>query len=426
MIKALEDQLVTSPLVSGASILGDGTVVLILNVAAVVSHFAKGAPAGGDGMSHKIRVLVVDDSALMRKLIPQILLRDPLIEVVGTAMDGLIGLRKIEELHPHVVTLDLEMPRMNGMEMLRQITRKHRIPVIVFSAHSDEGTDITLKALSLGAFDFVTKPRDAASGNIEQIASELALKIKVAASSGVQKVIITYPSANPKDPRNSAVQNRWPSRIIAVGISTGGPNALQYLFSQLPRNFPGCLLIVQHMPEGFTKMFARRLNESSPIEVKEAQSGDLLLAGRALICPGNRHMKVRRMPHGDVVLLVDQPPINGHRPSADVLFQSVADEFRRKAVGVLMTGMGDDGAAGLGYIRSAGGFTIAQSPDTCIVESMPRAAIDRGFAMRVVSLDRLAGVLQLNCSEDSFPAIENVQAESHLSAATVPSRRRSS
>jgi two-component system chemotaxis response regulator CheB len=360
-------------------------------------------------MSQKIRVLVVDDSALMRKLIPQTLLHDPSIEVVGTAMDGLIGLRKLEELRPNVVTLDLEMPRMDGIEMLRQITRKHRVPVIVVSAHTNEGTSLTLKALGLGAFDFVTKPSDAASGHLAQIASELALKIKVAAASGAPKVIITVPAAKPKTRRPFSTQPRLPARIIAIGVSTGGPAALQYLFSQLPEDFPGALVVVQHMPEGFTEMFAQRLHESTPIEVKEAQSGDLLLAGRALICPGNRHIKVRRMEHGDVVMLVDQPRVNGHRPSVDVLFHSVAKELGSKAVAVLMTGMGDDGAAGLGAIRAAGGFTIAQSPDTCVVDSMPRSAIDRGFVSRVESLQELASLLQSKCMPDR-PVAEPVGA----------------
>jgi len=377
-------------------------------------------------MSEKIRVLVVDDSALMRKLIPQTLLNDSKIEVVGTAMDGLIGLRKIEELRPHVVTLDLEMPRMDGIEMLRQITRKHRVPVIVVSAHTEEGASLTIKALSLGAFDFVTKPQDAASGRLAQIASELALKIKVAASSGAPKMIITLPTARRKGQRALSMEPRWPSRVVAIGISTGGPNALQYLFSQLPEDFPGCLLVVQHMPEGFTEMFARRLNESSALEVKEAQSGDLLLAGRALICPGNRHMKVRRMDHGDVAILVDQPRVNGHRPSVDVLFHSVATEFGDKALAVLMTGMGEDGAAGLGAIHSAGGFTIAQSPDTCIVDSMPRAAIERGFVSRVISLPGLASTLQSKCMPQA-PSTEPdpVASSSDQPSGAGVSRRRS-
>jgi two-component system, chemotaxis family, protein-glutamate methylesterase/glutaminase len=374
-------------------------------------------------MSQKVRVLVVDDSALMRKLIPQALADDPNIEIVGTAMDGLIGLRKIEELHPHVVTLDLEMPRMDGIEMLRKITGKHRVPVIVVSAHTEVGASLTLKALSLGAFDFVTKPQDAALGHLRQIASELALKVKVAASSGAPKMILTVSSPKRKEPRPFSTKPRWPSRIVAIGISTGGPNALQYLFSQLPEDFPGCLVVVQHMPEGFTEMFAQRLDESSAIEVKEAQSGDLLLAGRALVCPGNRHIKVRRMEHGDIAILVDQPRVNGHRPSVDVLFNSVAQEFGNKAVAVLMTGMGEDGAAGLGAIQASGGFTIAQSPDTCIVDSMPRSAIDRGFASRVVSLPALASMLQARCTPDR-QAEEPVTSSATKESAEIGSSRR--
>jgi two-component system chemotaxis response regulator CheB len=347
-------------------------------------------------MSARIRVLVVDDSALMRKLIPQALVHDPSIEVVGTAMDGELGLKKITELCPNVVTLDLDMPRMDGIEMLRQITRKHRVPVIVVSSQTDRGATLTLKALALGAFDFVAKPQDAAAGRIDQIAAELAIKIKVAAASGAPKMIITVPSTKRKESGRSSMPH-WPSRIVAIGVSTGGPNALQYLFSQLPEDFPGCLLVVQHMPEGFTQMFAQRLNESSAIEVKEAQSGDLLLAGRALICPGNRHMKVRRMEHGNVAILVDAPRVNGHRPSVDVLFQSVAQDFKNNSLAILMTGMGDDGAAGMAAVHSAGGITIAQSPETCVVDSMPRAAIERGFADRVVSLSNLAGVMQSKC-----------------------------
>lgn len=362
-------------------------------------------------MSEKIRVLVVDDSALMRKLITQVLLRDPSIEVVGTAADGAIGLKKIEELHPHVVTLDLEMPRMDGIEMLRQITRKHRLPVIIVSSYSERSATITLKALSLGAFDFVTKPQEAPSGQLEQIAAELAAKIKVAAATGAPKLIITVPESKRKDPRPFSTDSRWPARVIGLGISTGGPNALQYLLAQIPADFPACFLVVQHMPEGFTQMFAQRLNESSAIEVKEAQSGDLILAGRALICPGNRHMKVRRMEHGDVAILVDQPRVNGHRPSVDVLFQSIAQEFGAKATGVLMTGMGEDGAAGMGAIQAAGGFTIAQSPETCVVDSMPRSAIQRGYAARVVSLAGIAGVLQSDSAgETASHARENFVA----------------
>jgi two-component system, chemotaxis family, protein-glutamate methylesterase/glutaminase len=350
-------------------------------------------------MSKKIRVLVVDDSALMRKLITQVLQRDPSIEVVGTAMDGAMGLKKIDELHPHVVTLDIDMPRMDGIEMLRQITRKHRVPVIVVSAQTDASASTTLRALAFGAFDFVTKPQDAAMGRLDQIATELAQKIKVAAASGPPKMIITVPTIKSKAARRTTMPS-GPSCIVAIGISTGGPNALQYVFSQMPEDFPGCIVVVQHMPEGFTQMFARRLDESSALEVKEAQSGDLLLAGRVLICPGDRHIKVRKMEHGKIAILVDHPRVNGHRPSADVLFNSVAQEFGSNSVGVLMTGMGEDGAAGLGTLQAAGAVTAAQSPDTCVVDSMPRAAIERGFVSKVVTLPNMASFLQATCSLD--------------------------
>jgi two-component system, chemotaxis family, protein-glutamate methylesterase/glutaminase len=293
------------------------------------------------------------------------------------------------------------------------------------SAQTERGASVTLKALALGAFDFVTKPPEAASGRLDQIATELALKIKVAAGSGAPKMIITVPPTKQKDQRRTSMPN-WPSKIVAIGISTGGPNALQYLFSQLPPDFPGCILVVQHMPEGFTEMFARRLDECSAIEVKEAQSGDLLLAGRALVCPGNRHLKVRRMEHGNVAILVDQPRVNGHRPSANVLFHSVAQEFGSGAIGVLMTGMGDDGAEGLGAIQAAGGLTIAQSPDTCIVDSMPRSAIERGFAGRVVSLSSLSSFLQAKCIAER-PLNEQANQDSATDIVTTESglRRRS-
>src|SRR5262249_28502394 len=243
-------------------------------------------------MSERIRVLVVDDSALMRKLIPATLARDPEIEVVGTAMDGAFALKKIEELKPDVVTLDLEMPRMDGMETLRLIMRRAPLPVILLSTHSKEGAYSTLKGLALGAVDFIPKPVNAAAGNLETIASVLIDKIKLAKRVVGRKL---PPAVVPDEPVRQKKEARSalpPSRVIAIGLSTGGPNALQFVLSQIPSEFPCAILVVQHMPEGFTEMFARRLDECRPLDVHEARSGDLLVAGRVLICPGNRHMMV--------------------------------------------------------------------------------------------------------------------------------------
>ncbi len=347
-------------------------------------------------MTQPIRVLVVDDSALMRKLIPQMLERDGSIKVVGTAMDGTFALAKIDELKPDVITLDLEMPRMDGTETLREITRKHRLPVIVVSAYTTSGASATFKALAMGALDFVAKPADGISGRMDEIAAELVSKIRMAAQNRIGAApAVAHLASAPKQPRARA--NQAPSRIVAIGISTGGPNTLQYVLSQLPADFPGSILVVQHMPEGFTDMFARRLNDTCAIEVKEARSGDLLVAGRALVCPGNRHMRVRRLALGAVTVLSDEERVNGHRPSVDVLFRSVAQEFGSQAIAALMTGMGDDGADALGAVKNAGGLTIAQSAESCVVFGMPKAAIERGHATRVLSLDALANTLQAQC-----------------------------
>jgi two-component system chemotaxis response regulator CheB len=348
-------------------------------------------------MSKRLRVLVVDDSALMRKLIPKILETDDTIEVVGTAMDGNFGLKKIEDLAPQVITLDLEMPGLNGIDTLKEIMRRWRLPVIVVSSHSTAGASITLKALGLGAFDFVAKPADV-SARMPEIAAELISKIKAAAQSrGVRAPLIAEASRVVKPGKRAVAA---PTRIVAIGVSTGGPNALQYLLSQLPAEFPGSILIVQHMPDGFTEMFAKRLDETCAVRVKEAQSGDLLLAGRVLVCPGNRHLKVKKLPLGNVAVLAEESPVHGHRPSVDVLFRSVAEEFGSQAIAVIMTGMGDDGASGMGAIRAAGGMTIAQSEESCVVFGMPKAAIDRGYVTRVVHLEDLPNTLQAQCAPE--------------------------
>jgi two-component system, chemotaxis family, protein-glutamate methylesterase/glutaminase len=354
----------------------------------------------------RVRVLVVDDSALMRKLIPQMLAGDEAIDVVGTAMDGSFCLKKIEELKPNVVTLDLEMPGMNGIDTLKEIMRHNPVPVIVFSSHSTEGASVTMKALGLGAFDFVTKPKDA-SAHVVETARELISKVKAAADCKLKPRLIT---GIPAKPEKAPAPAGAPNKIVAIGVSTGGPQALEYVLSQLPGDFPGAITVVQHMPDGFTDMFARRLDEVCPLRVKEAQSGDLLLPGRVLICPGNRHMKVKRLPLGDIAVLSDEPRVNGHRPSVDVLLKTVAEEFRANAVGVIMTGMGDDGAEGLGAIKREGGMTIAQSEESCVVYGMPKAAIERGYAIRVVGLDIMGSTLQAICGRGEFGVGRAVRA----------------
>jgi len=344
-------------------------------------------------MKEPVRVLVVDDSALMRRLIPQMLAADGSIEVVGTAMDGSFCLKKIEELKPNVVTLDLEMPGMNGIATLKEIMRRQPLPVIVFSSHSTEGATVTMKALGLGAFDFVPKPKDP-TAHMAEVARELIAKIKAAADCKLKPRILSGARATPQ--KAPAVAGA-PNKVVAIGVSTGGPQALEYVLSQLPGDFPAAITVVQHMPEGFTDMFARRLDEVCPMRVKEAQSGDVLQPGRVLICPGSRHMKVKRLPLGDIVVLNEEPRVNGHRPSADVLLRSAAEEYKANAVGVLMTGMGDDGAEGLGAIKKDGGMTIAQSEESCVVYGMPKAAIERGYAIRVVGLDIMGATLQAIC-----------------------------
>jgi two-component system chemotaxis response regulator CheB len=345
-------------------------------------------------MTPPVRVLVVDDSALMRKLIPQILRTNDSIEVVGTAMDGEFGLKKIEELKPEVVTLDLEMPGMSGLDTLREIRSRHGIPVIVVSAYSTEGAAQTLQALSLGAFDFVAKPADVAV-RMPKIAEELIAKIKAAALSRDIRPVAEPVKHSAKPFSATSVH---PTRVVALGVSTGGPQALQYLLPQFPANFPAAILIVQHMPEGFTEKFAQRMDETCAIRVKEAQSGDVLRAGVALVCPGNRHLKIKRLFREEIAVLSDEPHVNGHRPSVDVLFRSVARECGPRGIAILMTGMGDDGARAMGEVKAAGGLTVAQSEESCVVYGMPKAAIERGHAAWILNLDAIAPAVLSECA----------------------------
>lgn len=339
----------------------------------------------------KIRVLVADDSALMRKLIPHILAKDPEIEVVATAVDGLFALKKIGEYRPDVITLDVDMPRMDGLTALKHIVTEYKTPVIMVSSLTEAGAELTLKALELGAMDFITKPHDAISVHIGDIADDLIRKIKAIAK--VSPVRLLPKPKVYSAPKSAKKIERRADKIIAIGISTGGPNALSYLLPLLPAEIPAGLLIVQHMPPGFTEVFADRLNNICKIDVKEARDGDMVVPGRAIIAPGGKHIKVKNTNFGYVVIVSATAAVNGHRPSADVLFNSVAAECGRSAVGVIMTGMGEDGAEGLGHIKAAGGVTIAQDENSCIVYGMPKVAVERGYADRVASLQDMAGVL---------------------------------
>ncbi len=349
-------------------------------------------------MADKIKVLVVDDSALMRKMIPQILSSDPDIEVVGTAMDGLFALKKMKELRPDVVTLDVSMPRMDGIETLRHIMEDFGTPAIIVSSLAQQDTELTFQALEIGAFDFVTKPQDAISVHITEIGSELTAKVKAAHENPLARLrmVRTRPVPVPEKKQLPVAGVRSVDRLLAVGISTGGPNALSFLLPQLPKNFPAGILIVQHMPAGFTEMFAARLNAACQIEVKEARDGDLVLPGRALIAPGNRHLKIKRMALGTIAVLSDAPPVSGHRPSADVLFRSVAAEYGNGVTGVIMTGMGSDGADGIGEIKARGGMTVAQDEGSCIVFGMPKVAIERDNIAKIVSLKDMAHFLSVH------------------------------
>lgn len=344
----------------------------------------------------KIRVMVVDDSALMRKLISEILMKDHELEVVATAMDGLFALKKIPQFTPDVITLDLDMPRMDGLTTLRYIVNDYRVPVVLVSSLTTKGGDLTLEGLSIGAVDFVTKPQDAISAHLHEVAAELIEKVKVASRVAVQKIISAdkhVPCINPSVSSRSNSSGTPVKKIVAIGISTGGPNAISYFLPKIPADFPAPILIVQHMPEGFTEMFANRLNQVTRLRVKEARDGDQLSRGTALIAPGNKHLKITKIGPHCIAVLSSSPPVNGHRPSVDVLFDSVSQEYGADSIGVIMTGMGEDGARGLGRIKDCGGHTLAQDEQSCVVYGMPKAAIEMGHVHEVVSLTALPGKL---------------------------------
>ena len=339
-------------------------------------------------MATPIRVLVVDDSALMRQVMGELISRDPALEVVGTAPDPYVARTKITELSPDVITLDVEMPRMDGLSFLERLMRARPMPVVMVSSQTEAGCATTLRALELGAVDFVTKPRLDLRERLPEVAQEVIEKIKAAATARV-RVPRGRPAVPATEPRPSPLATPAAHQVIAVGASTGGTEALREFLASLPPNGPG-VVVVQHMPEKFTRAFAERLDGLCTVRVKEAEDGDRVRPGHVLLAPGNRHARLAPSVGGYVVRLGDDEPVNRHRPSVDVLFASCADVIGASAVGVIMTGMGDDGARGLLQMRRAGAVTFAQDEGSSVVFGMPRAAIEMGAVDRVLPLGSLA------------------------------------
>jgi two-component system, chemotaxis family, protein-glutamate methylesterase/glutaminase len=340
---------------------------------------------GAPGISRPVRVLVVDDSALVRQILQDELTRDPMIEVVGTASDPFFARDKIVDLDPDVITLDIEMPRMDGLTFLRKLMVHHPLPIIVVSSLSKKGGDIALEAMEAGALDVMCKP--GAAYTVGDMSVELADKIKAAARVRVEKRQPTKASAVSKPQQLS--MTRTTNKVIAIGSSTGGTEALRTLLMPLPANAPG-IVITQHMPEHFTRSFADRLNEICNIEVKEAENGDRVVPGRALLAPGAYHMLLRRSGATYSVQVKSGPLVGRHRPSVNVLFKSVSKYAGQNAVGVILTGMGADGAKGMRAMCDAGATNIAQDEASCVVFGMPKEAIAAGAVHHTLPLNAIA------------------------------------
>ena len=347
----------------------------------------------------KTRVLIVDDSALMRQLLRQILEADPEIEVVGAASDPLKAWELIQRSPPDVLTLDVEMPRMNGLDFLKKLMRAHPLPVVMCSSLTESGKETTLRALGLGAVDFITKPKLDLQRGVADLADEIVQKVKTAArarpkahhgTSSSQRIKAAAPVGLAAPIAASLAAG---GSVIAIGASTGGTEALLEVLARLPADAPP-VVVVQHMPEAFTKPFAQRLDRLCTIRVREAEDGAALARGQALIAPGgSRHTVVVRSEPYPIVRLVDAPPVNHHRPSVDVLFASCAAVLKDRCVGAILTGMGADGADGMVKMRQAGCRTIAQDEATCVVFGMPKEAIARGGAELVLPLGAVAGAM---------------------------------
>ncbi|PHM65258.1 chemotaxis-specific methylesterase CheB [Xenorhabdus stockiae] len=334
---------------------------------------------------NKITVLCVDDSALMRQIMREIINSHPDMEVVDCAPDPFVARDLIKKHNPQVLTLDVEMPRMDGIDFLEKLMRLRPMPVVMVSSLTGKGSEITLKALELGAVDFVTKPQLGIREGMLAYSELIAEKIRAAA----QAKVSTMKPIEKVDAPLSFKPLLSSEKLIAVGASTGGTEAIKNLLQPLPITSPA-LLITQHMPSGFTRSFAERLNKLSQITVKEAEDGERVLPGHAYIAPGDRHMELCRSGANYQIMTSSAPPVNRHRPSVDVLFRSVAKYAGRNAVGVILTGMGSDGAAGLLEMKKAGAYTLAQSEASCVVFGMPRAAIQLGAVDDVMDLQKLS------------------------------------
>lgn len=352
----------------------------------------------------KTRVLIVDDSAVVRQVLTELLKSDPQIEVIGTAADPIFALEKMQKDWPDVIVLDVEMPRMDGITFLRKLMAEHPTPVVICSTLTEKGAETTMQAMSAGAVDIITKPKIGLKQFLNDAIQEITRAVKAAAGANVKYMATmttaaTAKSAKPKltadailAPVGAHAMAETTDRVIAIGTSTGGTQALEVVLTALPRVCPG-IVIVQHMPEKFTAAFASRLNGLCEIEVREAQNGDRVIPGRALIAPGGKHMLLRRSGAQYVVDVIDGPVVNRHRPSVDVLFRSVAKCAGKNAIGIIMTGMGDDGAAGLLEMKQAGAATVAQDEATCVVYGMPKEAVKRGAADKIMPLEKIAGII---------------------------------
>lgn len=331
----------------------------------------------------KIRVLSVDDSALMRKIMSEVVNGQSDMEMVATAPDPLVARDLIKQLNPDVLTLDVEMPRMDGLDFLERLMRLRPMPVVMVSSLTRRNSDITLRALATGAVDFVTKPQLNLHDSIRPFSELIAEKIRIASQSRLQQHAAAPAPATVLAPQPSS------KSIIALGASTGGTEALTRVLMPLPGTSPP-LVISQHMPPGFTRSFAERLNKICQISVREGENGEKVLPGHAYIAPGGMHMMLVRSSIGYKIMLNEDPPVNRHRPSVDMLFHSVASAAGRHAVGVILTGMGNDGARGLLEMRQAGAWTLAQSEKTCVVYGMPREAVGLNGACEILDLDLIS------------------------------------